>query len=91
MNKTLTVEEFVLLAIEKLPAEGKHTIHTVYSGFNEAFREYFPDKDPIDEVKKLFEVGKISFRFCKGGAIIAKPGVIQMPKKAEDTLKQMGV
>lgn len=91
-NQKLTVEEFVLRAIEKLTDPGRQTIHTVYSGFNDAFRDYFHDKDPIVEVKTLVEQGKISFRFCRGGALIAKPGVIGTSKTAsKDTLEKMGL
>ena len=48
----LTAEQFVLLAIEKLGKDGRPTIHTVYSGFNSAFRDYFKEEglEPIAEV-----------------------------------------
>ena len=89
---SLTPEEFTLLAIEKLVDPGKSTIHTVYSGFNNAFREYFPGKDPIEEVKKLVDNGKVSFRLCRGGALIAKPGVISPNQSSPDkTLNKMGL
>lgn len=91
MTQKLTVEEFVFRAIEKLAPEGKQTIHTVFSGFNEAFREYFPGQDPIEEVKKLHEAGKISFGLRRGGAIIAPPGVIAPVQKSRETLAKMGV
>jgi hypothetical protein len=90
-SQKLTVEEFVLTAIEKLADPGRQTVHTVYSGFNDAFRDYF-GKDPIVEVKTLVEQGKISFRFCRGGALIAKPGVIgDRGSESKDTLKKMGL
>jgi len=92
MNDKLTPEQFIMLAIEKLAPPGRETIHTVFSGFNEAFREYFKDEgfDPVVEVNNLFKVGKVSFRLAKGGAIIAKPGVIQPQNSGADALKKMG-
>ncbi|MDE2188631.1 MAG: hypothetical protein KGJ35_02805 [Patescibacteria group bacterium] len=96
-DSKLTVEQFVLKAIDALAAKDKKTgetrktIHTVYSGFNDAFREYFPGTDPIQEVKKLVEEGKICFRFCRGGAIIGRPGVITMGNSSSETLKKMGL
>lgn len=89
----LTVEQFVLLAIERLAKDGKPTIHTVFSGFNSAFRDYFKEEglDPIDEVQKLKEAGKIDFRFARGGAAIGKPGSIAKNADAADALKKMGI
>lgn len=87
-----TPEEFALLAIERLKKPGQAGIHTVYSGFNEAFRVYFADKDPVKEVQTLAEAGKIDFRMAKGGAVIYPPG--KMPANtasAETALKRMGL
>ena len=93
-KKLLTVEEFTLLAIDRLPTNPrfKH-IHTVYSHFNQAFKEYFKGQGlaPIVEVKKLVEAGKISFRFCRGGALIARPGVLKESGDSESALKKMGI
>ena len=66
----LTVEEFVLLALKKLKKPDYDGIHTVYSGFNEGFREYFPDLDPVKEIKLLSEQGKIWMRPSRGGEVI---------------------
>lgn len=90
-EKKLTVEEFVLRAIESLRKGDRETIHTVYSGMNQAFREYFPDKDPVAEVDALVKAGKISFRLARGGAVIGKPGVVINIAGAKDTLKKMGL
>lgn len=90
----LTVEEFVARAIETLQNKkfpGK--IHTVFSGFNEAFRAYFPKLDPVKEVQKLAAAGKVALRPCRGGALMAKG----KGKAAEDehsaatALKKMGL
>lgn len=91
-DKRLTTEEFTLLAIEKLKVPDRKGIHTVFSGFNQAFREYFPGLDPIAEVKKLVEAGKIGFRFAKGGAMIYPPGEgVPAPASGKEALKKMGV
>lgn len=87
----LTVEEFALRAIEKLAEPGRQTIHTVYSGFNDGFRKYFPGQDPVKEVGKLVEQCKISFRFCRGGALIGKPGAIARQDSSKEALEKMGL
>lgn len=90
-TKKLTHEEFVLRAIEKLSSPTRRTVHTVYSGFNDAFRSYFPGADPIKVVDELKKAGKLSFRFCRGGAIIAAPGVISDNADPDAALKKMGL
>ncbi len=89
--KRLTHEEFVLLAIETLAEPGRTTIHAVYSNFNRAFRKYFPDDDPVKVVEALTEAKKISSRVCRGGALIALPGVLTPIPKPAQTLKKMGL
>ena len=41
MSEKLSHEEFVKKAIVSLRKEGFKGIHTVYSGFNNAFKKYF--------------------------------------------------
>ena len=72
-SNKLSVVEFVhnaILNLRKPPYKG---IHTVYTGFNGAFKEYFPGLDPVKETTKLAEKGEIATRFVKGGAIIYLP------------------
>lgn len=69
--KRLTEDEFVFRAIKKLRGKYKG-IHTVYSGFNEAFRDYF-GTDPIETTQRLLREGKISIRPAKGGVLIFLP------------------
>jgi len=67
----MTEEEFIRRAIKKL--RGKYQgIHTVYSGFNQAFKEYF-GTNPIDTTQRLAKEGKISIRPVKGGVMIYLP------------------
>jgi hypothetical protein len=47
-------------------------IHSVCSGFNQAFREYF-NKDPVEASTKLAQEGKIVTRPVKGGATLYLP------------------
>lgn len=102
-EKKLTVEEFVLLAIDQLASvndetgERRKTIHVVYSNFNSAFREYFKDEglDPVTEVKKLAAEKKIQHRIVRGGAIIGRPGSMKdshdPDKVGAETLEKMGL
>lgn len=69
MGKNLTEYEFVAKAIKTLRRPPYKGIHSVYSGFNQAFREYF-NKDPVEATRRLAEEGKIATRPVKGGAIL---------------------
>ena len=64
------MEDFVLRAIEKLRTEKSKGIHVVFSGFNGAFRQYYPDLDPRKECEKLAKDKVIMIVPCKGGARI---------------------
>mgnify|MGYP001102268580 CR=1 FL=1 len=67
--------EFVERAITRLRNGKSKGIHTVYSGFNSAFREYYGDDvNPIEVTKKLEEQGKIVIRPCKGGVMLYLAG-----------------
>ena len=61
--------EFVVRAIRKLKKPPYKGIHSVYSGFNQAFREYF-NKDPVEATTRLAQEGKIVTRPVKGGATL---------------------
>jgi len=47
-------------------------IHSVYSGFNQAFREYF-GTNPVEATTKLAQEGKIVTRPVRGGVTIYLP------------------
>ncbi len=88
----LSHEAFFLRAIETLKPEGREGVHTVFSGFNEAFRDYFPGDDPVVVMKSLAEAGKIKLRTARGGAVIYPPDFeLPNPKSAKDVLGKMGV
>jgi hypothetical protein len=77
-EKKLTEEEFVVQAIKKLRKEPFRGIHSVYSGFNEAFRKYF-GTNPVEATTKLAAEGKIETRPFKGGMMLFLPG--EAPKR----------
>ena len=96
----LTPEQFTILAIKKLQTPGFFGIHTVWSGFNLAFRTYFPNLDPIKTTQELAEQGKIVHKLAKGGARIFLPnfsrGGIDFRTRyekrvAKDILEKMGL
>jgi hypothetical protein len=89
----LTPEQFVIRAIETLrnPEKSKG-IHTVFSGFNEAFRKYFSGQDPVAATNQLAQEGKIAIRYVRGGAMIYKPEDAPAPRGgAGQALRKMGL
>jgi len=81
----LSEEEFVTRAIKKLRGQYKG-IHTVYSGFNEAFKKYY-GTNPIETTQKLAQEGKINIRPVKGGVMIYLPE--DAPNPGENALKKI--
>jgi len=81
----LTEEEFVQKAVKKLRGKYKG-IHTVYSGFNAAFKEYF-GTNPIETTQRLAREGKINIRPVKGGVMIYLPE--DAPNTAENVLEKI--
>jgi hypothetical protein len=77
-EKRLTEEEFVIQAIKKLRKDPYRGIHSVYSGFNEAFRKYF-GTNPVEATTRLAAGGKIDPRPLKGGVMLYLPG--EAPKR----------
>jgi hypothetical protein len=79
MAEKLTKEQFTLRALDTLPkgesASGKvyKGVHTVYQGFNEAFRTYFPDSDPVAWIKEAAKAGLVVTIPTKGGVRFYKP------------------
>ena len=71
-EKRFSEYEFIVRAIKKLRQPPYKGIHSVYSGFNQAFRDYF-DRDPVEATTRLAREGKIATRPVKGGALIYLP------------------
>jgi hypothetical protein len=72
METKMSEYEFVARAIKKLKKPPYKGIHSVYSGFNQAFRDYF-SKDPVEATTKLAKEGKIVTRPVKGGVTLYLP------------------
>ncbi|MBN1223829.1 MAG: hypothetical protein JXB23_11320 [Candidatus Aminicenantes bacterium] len=81
----LTQEEFIHRAVKKLRGNYKG-IHSVYSGFNTAFKEYF-GTNPVETTQKLVKEGKIVTRPVKGGVIIYLPE--DAPSKGSEVLNKI--
>jgi hypothetical protein len=85
-EKRLTEEEFAIQAIKKLRKEPFRGIHSVYSGFNEAFRKYF-GTNPVEATSRLVGEGKIETRPIKGGAMLFLPGEAPKRPSTEEIIK----
>ncbi len=92
MAEKLSHEEFVRKAIVSLRKDGYKGIHSVYSGFNEAFKKYFPGDNPVQVTTGLAQQGKIVIRPVKGGVMFYLPEDAPSPKSsADEALKKMGI
>jgi hypothetical protein len=91
MEERLSHEEFVKKAIVSLRKDGYKGIHTVYSGFNEAFKKYFTGDNPVEVTNNLAKEGKIAIRPVKGGVMLYLPEEAPGASTAEETLKKMGL
>ena len=71
MNQTekLTHKEFVLRALKALAKPPYKGIHVVYSGFNEAFRQYY-GAEPRPVIDAMVDEGFLASHVARGGAII---------------------
>jgi hypothetical protein len=91
MKNKLGPEEFVKLAIARLRLENYKGIHSIYSGFNEAFKSYFDGANPIDATGELAKQGKINLRPVKGGVMLYLPGDGPEMSRGDMALKKMGL
>jgi hypothetical protein len=92
MSEKLSHKEFVKKAIMNLRKEGYKGIHSVYSGFNEAFKKYFDGENPVEVTNQLAQEGKIVIRPVKGGVMLYLPGEAPVTKStADEALKKMGI
>jgi hypothetical protein len=92
MSEKLSHEEFIKKAIVSLRKEGFKGIHTVYSGFNNAFKKYFAGENPVEVTNKLAHEGKIVVRPVKGGVMLYLLEDAPVTRDAADeALKKMGL
>ncbi|MEK7210824.1 MAG: hypothetical protein AAB070_05355 [Candidatus Binatota bacterium] len=89
-GEKLTQAEFVKKAIVSLRKNPYKGIHSVYSGFNEAFRAYF-NEEPIKWTNQLAAEGVIEIRPARGGVMLYLPGEAPVRNTGKDVLKKMGL
>lgn len=89
-GEKLTQAEFVKKAIVSLRKTPYKGIHSVYSGFNEAFRAYF-NEEPIKWTNQLAAEGVIEIRPARGGVMLYLPGEAPVRNTGKDVLKKMGL
>lgn len=89
-GEKLTQAEFIKKAIVSLRKNPYKGIHSVYSGFNEAFRAYF-NEDPIKWTNQLASEGAIEIRPARGGIMLYLPGEAPVRTTGKDVLKKMGL
>ena len=91
-TERLSHEEFVKKAVVTLRKEGFKGIHSVFSGFNNAFKKYFEGENPVDVTNKLAQEGKIVIRPVKGGVMLYLPEDAPASRdSADEALKKMGL
>ncbi|MEJ2182127.1 MAG: hypothetical protein P8Y66_01220 [Nitrospirota bacterium] len=91
-EEKVSYEEFVRRAIVNLRKEGYKGIHTVYSGFNEAFKDYYDGEDPVKVTNALAKEGKVVIRPVRGGVMLYLPEEVSPTgQTAKDALKKMGL
>jgi hypothetical protein len=91
MKVKIDAEEFVRLAIAKLRLANYKGIHSVYSGFNEAFKTYFEGANPIEMTGELARQGKITLRPVKGGVMLYLPEDGPQMSRGDAALMKMGL
>ncbi len=89
-GEKLSEAEFVKRAIVKLRKDPYRGIHSVYSGFNQAFRDYFND-DPIKWTTQLAEEDVIETRRARGGIMLYLPGEAPAQSSSKEVFKKMGL
>jgi hypothetical protein len=87
---SLSEEEFVTEGIKKLRKEPYRGIHSVFSGFNDAFRKHF-NKDPIEFTSRMVSEGKVEIIPLRSGkgVMLYLPGEGPRGKKVDEALKKI--
>ncbi len=91
MANKLSHEEFIRQAIVKLRTGNFKGIHSVYSGFNQAFKKYFDGEDPVKVTTKMAKEEKLVIRPTKGGVVLYLPEEAPQMVRADQALKKMGL
>jgi hypothetical protein len=91
VTKKLSHEEFVRLAIVKLRNGNFKGIHSVYSGFNEAFRKYYEGDDPVQVTNGFDQEGRLVIRPVKSGVMLYLPEDAPQGDRGDQALRKMGL
>jgi len=91
VTKKLSHEEFVRLAIVKLRNGNFKGIHSVYSGFNEAFRKYYEGDDPVQVTNGFSQEGRLIIRPVKSGVMLYLPEDAPQGDRGDQALRKMGL
>ena len=91
MSEPLNPEEFIRLAIVRLRNANFKGIHSVYSGFNDAFKKYFENADPVKTTTEFAEAGRLVIRPAKNGVMLYLPGDAPQGDRGDRALKKMGL
>jgi hypothetical protein len=87
-EKKISEYDFVVRAIKKLRKPPYKGIHSVYSGFNRAFREYY-NKNPVEVTTRLAEEGKIATRPVRGGVMLYLPEDAPLSERSKTVLSKI--
>jgi hypothetical protein len=91
MTDILNHEEFIRLAVVRLRNANFKGIHSVYSGFNEAFKKYFEGADPVKVTTEFAGAGRLVIRPVKNGVMLYLPEDAPPGDRAERALRKMGL
>jgi len=91
MTEKLSYEEFIRQAILRLRTGSYKGIHSVFSGFNEAFKKYYDGINPVKITNQLAKEKKIFIRPVKGGVMLYLPEDAPQINRGDEALKKMGL
>ena len=82
----ISEEEFIVRAVKRLRKPPYKGIHSVFSGFNQAFKEHF-GKTSIEVTQRLAGEGKLVIRPVRGGVMLYLPE--DAPQAPKSVLKKI--
>jgi hypothetical protein len=91
MADILNHEAFIRLAVVKLRNANFKGIHSVYSGFNEAFKKYFEGEDPVKVTTEFAGAGRLVIRPARNGVMLYLPEDAPQGDRADRALRKMGL
>jgi hypothetical protein len=90
MADILNHEEFIRLAVVRLRNANFKGIHSVYSGFNEAFKKY-EGSDPVKVTTEFAGAGRLVIRPARNGVMLYLPEDAPQGDRADRALRKMGL